>query len=127
MVKTTNDIVTHALRKIGVLAIDEVASGTDFGHARDTYHAEFARVKADQGFAWTFTYDTVPDDLLVPMSEFLASTLTDYGRPVPNHARAIAQLRAYSFPDDRPDPADYDEDGTVTAAEQDASDRAAYY
>lgn len=127
MTKTAIDIVTLALRNIGVTAVDEEPQAEEYAYALPIYQAEFARLREDQGFDWAWTHDTVPDDLFVPMAMFAASTLTAFGRPLPSQARAIGMLRSYSFPDDRPDPADLDDDGIVTDEERAAYGRAVYY
>lgn len=127
MTKTASDVVALALRNIGVTPVDEEPQADEAAYALGIYEAEFGRLKADHGFSWTWTHNTVPDELLVPMSMFVASGLVAFDRPLPSQARAIGMLRSYAFPDDREDPADTDEDGTVTEAERAAADRAAYY
>lgn len=125
---TTLEICTRALRLIQVLAADEAAEASDYDIARDALQAEFALLKQNQGFAWTWTLDTAPDALLLPLAEVTASLIAPiYGVPGPSYARAVGRLRAYSFPDDRADRRDLDEDGAVSTAEIEADKKARYF
>lgn len=127
---TNLDLIVLCLRQIGVLAADEQPGGAEAALLTPIINAEFARVKAEQGFAWTWApaSDNIPDEALIPLSAVIGAAVAPiYNRPAPNYSRAIMALRAWSFPDDREDPADTDDDGTVTAQETDAYERARYY
>lgn len=128
MPKTRQDVISKALRQLGVLGQGEVASAEDYAQANETLDALFAETNAAQGFFWPWTLDTVSDAAFLPLSYLLASEIAPgYELPGPSRSAAIARLRALQFPDDRPLRGDYDDNGTVTQAEQDAADRAAYY
>ncbi len=127
MAKTKIDIVTLALREIGVVSMDEAAQADDMQVWGDVLDAEFARIQVTEGFTWTFTTDTVPDALYVPFAWYLASFMTMYGRALPDRRRAMAAIREHEHLDDRTDRADADADGTLSTAEQAVADRAAFY
>lgn len=128
MTKTSQDVCTHALRLLSVVAVGEEPSAKDFAFCKEVFEAEFDRVNTVHGFGWTFDAETVPDDLLHAMGMLVASKVdSTYMVQGPPESRAIGMLREYSFPDDRADSRDLDEDGTVTDAEKDAAKRAAYY
>lgn len=127
MPKTKNDIVSLALRTIGVLSSDEEASADDFAYAGDILDAEFARVKVTEGFTWAWDIETVPDALYEPLARYLASFLFSFERPLPNRRDAMAAIREHEYLDDRVDRADDDEDGTLSAEEQKVAEKSAFY
>lgn len=128
MTKTALDIVTHGLRLIGVTAWGQASAAEDHAFGKDILDAEFERLKTEQGFPWTFTTDTVPDELFVPMAQLVASEVApSLGKQGPNRARAVSAMWAYAFPDDRADWRDYDGDGTVSDAEAAAAQRSLYF
>lgn len=129
MTKTSTDVISEALRRIRVLGVGDTAAGDDATTAKDALDALFAELNAvphSMGFTWTV--ETVPDALYRPLAWLLAVDLADtYQEAAEPRSRALLRLRAYAFPDDREDRRDLDDDGTVTAAEIEASARAAYY
>lgn len=128
MARTKLDLITYVFRALGITAVDEVPDASEYAFASDVVDQEFARIKAEQGFTWTWTIDEIPDEGFAPLAVVMAGSIgSAFGRPVPPQSRGIMALRAWSFPDDREDPADTDDSGTVTTAEADAYDRAAYY
>lgn len=128
MPKTSLDIITQALRLIGVVDVGEVPPADYHAHAKPLLESEFANVKEIQGFAWAWTIETVPDELFAAFAEMLASLIAPtYGVGGPSYARAVFKMRAYSFPNDVENSQDTDGDGTVSASEEQASKRAAFF
>jgi len=128
MPKTRSDVISAALRRIGVLAADEAAEADAEAYAGEALDALFAEVKQVHAMPFTWTLEETPDAAFLPMAYLLATEIAPhYERPSEPRSRAMGRLRAYAFPDDRDLRADYDEDGTVSVDEQDAYDRAAYY
>lgn len=127
MPKSKNDIVTLALRQIGVAAVDEAPTADEYQYAGDILDGEFARMKVSEGFTWTWTIDEVPDALYEPLSRYLASKLTTYGVPLPSSAQAMAKIREYSLPNDVEDRSDDDEDGVLSESEELVALRATFY
>lgn len=128
MARTKLELITYTLRAIGVTAVDEAPDASEYAYASDIVDQEFARIKAEQGFTWTWTIDEIPDAAFVPLAAVMAGSIASaFARPSPPQSRGIMALRAWSFPDDRDDPADTDDSGTVSTEEADAYDRAAYY
>jgi len=128
MAKTKSDIVTRALRKIGVCGIEDAPEAGDAANATAVLEALFPQIKAEQGFTFTWSLNETPEAAFLPLAYLLASEIaSDYGKQGPSYSRSMASLRAYAFPDDRPLRADLDEDGTVTDDEAEADKRAQYY
>lgn len=129
MAKTGTEIATEALRRINVVSSKETASTADLTYVEAAWDALFAEFGSDpHNFAVTWTVDTVPDYLFRPVAWLLGVQIAQhYQRPAEDERRAWMRVRANIFPDDRPDWRDYDEDGTVTEAEENASERAKFY
>lgn len=127
MPKTTNDVAQRALEILGVKDVEGAADYAEFRYARDAWASLFADLPT-QGITPTWTADTVPDALFLAVASLIAAEVgSAYGFPAPSRAAAMGRIRAYSLPDDRPDPRDLDDDGTVTTAEADAYARSLYY
>lgn len=128
MTKSRLEIIEQAHRELGLLSVDETATADQSGYAGDVLDSLFAELKAVHGMPFTWSLDATPDEAFIPLGLCLAADIQrHYSLNLVRRSRAVARLRAYAFPDDRSDPADYDGDGTVTDAEQAASDRAAYF
>ncbi len=128
MTKTRTEIIAQAHRELSVLSVDEDPSTEQITYAGGVLDALFEELKTVHGMAFTWTLDETPDAAFIPLGLCLAADIQrHYQMNKVRRSRAIARLRAYAFPDDRADPADYDSDGTVTTAERQANDRAAYY
>jgi len=129
MTKTTLEVVAMAQTRLGVSGMGETPSAEEFALGKSLLSGLLAEVQAAQGITYTWTADEFPDSLFLPFAYLLAVDMAPHYEIAPRDSRAamIARLRTQAFPDDRPVIADTDEDGTVTEAEQDAADRAAYY
>ena len=128
MTKTRLEVIAQAHREIRVLSVDEDPSADQESYAGAVLDSLFEELKTVHGMPFTWTLDETPDAAFIPLGLCLAADIQrHYNLNLVRRSRAIARLRAYAFPDDRSDPADYDADGTVTDSEQAAYDRAAYY
>lgn len=127
---TRLEVITEALRRIGVVAEDEPASASQeaaTGRVLDSLFAQLQEPPHSMAFTWTLA--TVPDAAFLPLSWLLSvAVAAQNGVPAPEPwAAALMRLRAYHFPNDLPLHGDIDDDGTVTDAEAEAAKRAAYY
>lgn len=125
---TRADVITLALRQIGVVAADETPSAPDADYAGDVLDGLFAELKAVHGFTWSWTLEATPQTHALPLALALGAEIGNtYGVATTSKASAIGRLRALSFPDDREDRRDTDEDGVISDAEKDAGMRAVFY
>ena len=129
MTKTRLDCIEMAHRRLGILATDDSATADQERFAGNALDALFAEVKAMQGLTFTWTTNTVPDAVFLPLSYLLAVEIAPHYeiQPRDNRSVLIARLRTYGFPDDRDDSKDLDDDGTVTDEEADAAARGQFY
>jgi hypothetical protein len=128
MTKTRLEVVAQAHREIGVLSSDEVPTADQIGYAGDVLDSLFEELKEVHGMPFTWALDATPDAAFIPLSLCLAADIQrHYEMNKVRRSRAIGRLRAYAFPDDRGDLADYDQDGTVSDDERAAFDRGAFY
>lgn len=121
------DVITQALRRIGVLSADESPSASQWDHAEATLDAVFAEFSSVQGsISWAL--DATPNAALIPLADILAAEIAPHFDVAgPNRSRAVLRLRAALMPDNRPDPRDYDGDDSVTADEADTFAAGKYY
>lgn len=125
---TRLDVIQTALRRIQVLSADEPADADMVAYAGDLLDGLFAEAKEVQGMPFTWALDSTPAAARLPLGYLLAVEVAPhYGRPAERRSTAMARLRAYAFPDDREDPRDTDEDGTVSDAEAEAYKKTAYF
>lgn len=128
MPKTRAEVITSALRRIGVVAEDEAASTameTNTGEVLDTLLAE---VEAAKALTWDLT--AVPDEAFIALSNLLAADAAPLYPPAQApYSRGVAWMRLMGVirPDDREDYRDTDDDGTISDAEADAGERARFY
>jgi len=102
MAKTELDVITRALREIGVTAHDETPSAGEGEIARETWRALFQELDDGERMAFDFTFDAVPERLFLPLARVLASRLAmTFSRPPMDEMGAMALLRRQVFPDDR--------------------------
>ena len=129
MAKTRLDVIHQALRHLGILASDTDASADDAAYTGSTLDTLFAEIQNTQGITITWALDATPDNAFLPLSRLLAVEVADHFE-VPakeSFARAMGRLRAALISDDRDNRADFDDDGTVDAAEKEADLRAQYF
>jgi hypothetical protein len=124
---TRLDVITLALRRLGVVAKDETPDADDEATVGAVLDSLFAEVQA--AYVTTWTSATVPDAAFRPMANYLAVEIAqDYGYPPPERRKtAWARLMAQVRPNTIPDPRDLDDDDTISDEEVDAGDRARYY
>lgn len=128
MTKTRLDVVQQSLRHLGVLAADDPATADMVAYVGGVLDALFEECKTVHGMAFSWTLNATPEAAFLPLARLLAAEVAQhYDQPSEPRERALMRLRAYAFPDDRPLRADYDDSGTVTEGEQEASDRAAFF
>lgn len=124
---TRLDVITAALRRLGVVAKDESPDADDEATVGAVLDSLFAEVQA--AYATTWTLATVPDAAFRPMVNYLAVEIAqDYGYPPPERRKtAWVRLMAQVRPNTIPDPRDLDDDGTISDEEVDAGERARYF
>lgn len=129
MTKTSRDIAERALQELSVIANDEVGEAEDYAYATDTLTACLAELSGSQGVTYTWDENTIPDTIFVHLARWVAADMASYYMvqpPVPR-SRAVMAVRAALVPDDREDPRDIDDNGTISTEEVDAGRRATYY
>lgn len=128
MAKTRLEIITRAMREIGVVAADETPTADDESFVGDTYDALVQELAFSHGITIADT-NAVADKLFIPLSQTLGADVAAHYMVPPAYprSRAIGRLREAYFTDDRSDPRDIDADGSVSTAESDAAARAVYY
>ena len=129
MTKTRTEIVNLAFQHLGINASGEIADATEYNYADSVFDGLVAELASVQGVTVPADLDLTPDDLFLPFSHLLAAEIAPHYevRSPLSRSTAIGRVRAYLLPDDRELGADYDDSGTVTAAEQEIRDRAAFY
>lgn len=124
---TRLDVVTRALRRIGVAAEDEAPTADQIANAGAVLDSLFAELQGEATITWTL--ETTPAVSFVPLANLLAVEMApEYGQPAPEgRPRAWRRLMATIRSDEREDVRDLDEDGLISDDEADAGARAAYY
>jgi len=128
MAKTRAEIISQTLRDLGVLASDENPTADDEAFVGGVYDAVVPELSYSHGVVISDS-DAVDDKLFVPLGQVVAADCAGHftvAPPVPRH-RALGRLKAAYTSDDRADPRDIDEDGSVSDAEADAAARAEFY
>lgn len=130
MPKTALDVITFAYRRIGVAAEDAPLSADQkaIGQAiLEGLYAEFP----SEGLTTLSNVDATPDAAFLGVAEMLANELEGNRYGIPRDEAkwrsGFRRLRRVLISYDRTDQADLDEDNTVSTAESDAYDRAAFY
>lgn len=97
---TRLDVITKALRDIGVLAIDEAPEANDEASVGDVFDAIYAELSNE---AITFSSSFIPADLFIGLSQMVAADAAPmYGRQAPvSRARAKLRMNAVMNPDNR--------------------------
>lgn len=129
MAKTRLDVINMSLRRLQVLASDTDASADDAAFTGDTLDAMFAEIQNTQGITITWALDATPDNAFLPLSYLLAVEVAPHFtvQPPESRATAMGRLRAALISDDLDIRADFDDDGTVDEAEEEADLRAQYF
>lgn len=99
--KTRLDVLTLALRRVGVVAHDEQMTADQEAVARSVYDATLAEIIADLGDY--MDGDAVPEKVFVQLANLMSVDLAAYfGLPAPqSRGSAVLRLRAALMPDDR--------------------------
>lgn len=120
MPKTSVEVATLALRRLGVVGMGEPPQAEELRHAREVLAGLVAEIAAAQGMTVVADLEAVPDARFLPLAYLLACDLAPHYEIAPRDARSvlIGRLRAQLLPDDREDARDLDDDGTVSAAEE---------
>ena len=94
------DVITSALRRLGIVAVDEPVQAHDEVYARGVLEAVFDEAKAAQGLKLTFGLDDIPHQFVEPLALLLAHELAPtYSKPpLVMRSTALVRLRALSWP-----------------------------
>ena len=118
MPKTSLDVVTFAYRRIGVAAEDSAITADQQAIGKAILDGLFAELATSENLTTLTDVEAVPDIAFLGVGEMLANELEGnrYGiaRDEAKWRSGLRRLRRVLLPDDRADPADIDEDGTVT-------------
>lgn len=101
--KTRLDVINRAMRRIGVKAEDENLTADQITSVGEVFDMLVARL--DTEVSLTFTSASVPDEVFIPLANWLAAEVApDYGVAAPTSPeRAYSQVLAVLRPDDRAD------------------------
>lgn len=128
MTRTSLDVASQALRRIGVLAVGDTPTADDKETAVIAMQGALDELTGSHGVTVAWTIETVPDNVFMAFSDLIAAEVASvYSLQGPNRSRALTRMKAVLLPDDREDYRDTDDDGTVSTEEADAGERAAYY
>ena len=128
MTKTKTDIIIKAHRDLGLVSVHDVPDGNATVYAEEQIDTLFEEIKDVHGFTFTWTLDATPEEYFTPLAMLLAAHLAPhYQVPGPSRSRAIMRMRALAFTDDRDDPRDLDDSGTIDSDEEDAGRRMRFY
>lgn len=94
------DVITAALRRLGVVAVDEPVQAADAAYARDVLDGLFAEIAETQGLGIDFDLDTVPRAYVEPLGVLLAVDIAPAYTKAPPTTRsgALVRIRAISWP-----------------------------
>lgn len=125
MAKTRLDVITRALRSVGVVAHDETPDSGIAAEAGSVLDALFAEIETAKAVAWDLT--TVPDEAFIPLANLLAAEIAPTFQVGTVFSRPVSWMRLMSVirPNDMEDARDIDESGTVDTSEAMAQDQ--YY
>lgn len=129
MTKTTLEVVTAGLRRIGVAAVDVPVDAETFAVGKEHYLAMYAELPGE-GFATLTDADAVPDKAFNAIVQMLCDDIgPTFGRPKAqqNWREGLKRLRRQYMPDDRTDVSDSNNDGTITAEETQDDLEAQFY
>ncbi len=100
--KTRQDVISRALRRIRVLAMDEAATAEQEDVAGEALTSLGVELELTHGIIMP-DLDNVPEDTFLPLAYVLAAEIApDFARPAPEaKGTAITRLRSVTNPDDR--------------------------
>ncbi len=120
MTKTSQDVVTYAYQHLGIAAEDHPITAEQSAIGKEILDGLFAEY-AVEGFTTLTDVEAVPDAAFLGVGQMLAVELSGnrYGTPrnEQHWMMGLRRLRRLLMLDDRSDPADIDNDGTITADE----------
>lgn len=76
---TETETVTHAMRRAGLLGDDETPSSEQLSLSRKIYRSRLASLQVRGLTLWNWTPDTVPEELLDPLADYIALFLVATG------------------------------------------------
>lgn len=129
MTKTTLEVVTSALRRAGIAAVDEPADAGTFAEAKALYEGLYAELPGE-GFATLTDANAVPEKAFNAIVQMTADEIgPTFGvqRAQNSWREGLKRLRRQYMPDDRSDPADLNNDGTISAEETQDDLEAQFY
>lgn len=133
MTKTSSDVYTQALRHIGVEPVQTGETPAEYAeHARTALDGLLAELLAAHDSTITWTVETVPDNLFLPVSRVVAYDIASAFGPAAMQragirSRHIMAIRQVLHTNDITDSRDLDEDGTISTDEVEAGQRAEFY
>ena len=130
MTKTARDVITSAFRRIGVAAADSPLSSDDYTIGYEVYEGLIDELYTRRGVTALDDIEATPVWTFNPLAQMLAVDLAphyDREKPAAHWWTGLRRLRGNVFIDDRDNPADLNNDTTITAAESTAYDEAAFY
>ena len=119
MPKTTREVVTATLRRIGVVAVDDPADAATYAVATEAFEAFYAELP-DEGFTTLTDANAVPDKAFNAIVQMAAKDIAPHfgvDAPMQDWREGLRRLRRIYMPDDRANAADLNSDGTVSAEE----------
>lgn len=114
MTKSAVEVATEALRHIGVADIEDTPDAADISRTTAHLTSLHELLSDTEELAPTWTIQTVPEALFIPLSIMLSGTICGgYSKPqyIPEYKRGLGMVRDYelnqSKVDGRPVPAVY--------------------
>lgn len=102
---TRNDIITAAMRRLGIVAADETITADQSAYGGDVLEGLIAEIGDEAGAALTWDLDTAPAKSGRLLANLLAVEIAPQYSVAPPEPRGIAWLRLMGSirPDDRQD------------------------
>lgn len=99
MSKTKLEVITEALRQVGVIGQHEAADADTYARASAVYDSEFAKLDDVHEIGVSFTSNAVSDWAFVPMRDVIAGAICEgFSRPGFRslYNRGLRDLRKYA-------------------------------
>lgn len=128
MTQTRTDMIQSAYEHLGLVGVGTNVEAHEVNLASKALDALVEGLTVEHGLTMPDDLDATPNGLARALFRLLAVDIApSFQTPAEPRSRAVMRVRSYLLSDDRANGADYDNDGTVTDAEQALADQAAYY